>query len=151
MHRAGNPRHDPDRLIWLYDIHLLIAGMSESELLQFAKRAVKEDVQVVCLEAIHKSRDCFATSVPENLLELLSAPSPARSIGRAFDESYLGLIIDDLRSLPGVKSRLGMILELLMPSANDLLLKYNKQNVLWVPVLFLRYLFGGLTKRVSLR
>lgn len=151
LHRAANPDHDPDRLIWLYDIHLLVSGMPESRMLQFSRNAVKESMQSVCLDAIGKSRDCFATQVPDCIYEILLAPSGKYSIGQRFEDSYLGLIIDDLRCLPDTGTRLALLRELLVPSAEELLRKYNKHNVFWIPVLYGRYLLQGLLKRFFFR
>jgi len=151
MHRAGNPNHDPDRLIWLYDIHLLVSAMPETELLEFASRAVGENLQEICSDALEKASACFATGLPVGAMELLATPvEPGDSFDQRLTDSQLGLIIDDLRDLPDIRSRLELLREYLAPSGAYLLERYNKQNPLWVPWLYLRYLLGGFAQRISL-
>ena len=151
VHRAGSERHDPNRLIWLYDIHLLISAMPKSELLEFAHRAVRENVQAICCEAIDRTVACFATSVADQVLEILSAPSVTESAGHRYDNSPLALIFDDLKQLPDMASRLDLLREYLMPPGDYLLNRYHREGRLWIPVLYLRYFFGGLFERISLR
>jgi hypothetical protein len=151
MHRAGSSRHDPDRLIWLYDVHLLVSSMSEQELLSFSARAVSENIQAVCYQAIEKSRRCFATQVPGQVLQILLSPSGPKSIGRRFSNSQLALIFDDLRQMPDLRSKLALLREFLMPPGEYLLGRYGKEGWYWIPPLYFRYLLGGIIERVSLR
>ena len=143
--------HDADRLIWLYDIHLLVSALSEAELFEFAQRAVDENIQAICRDAIEKSRQCFATSVPGQVEEILSAPAKVGSIHQRFSDSQLALIFDDIKQLPDVKSRFELVWEYLVPPGDYLLNRYGKKGWFWVPALYLRYLFGGIFERVSLR
>jgi hypothetical protein len=150
MHRAGSSRHDPDRLIWLFDVHLLVSGMSAEELLSFSAKAVSENIQEVCQEAIEKSRLCFATQVSEQVLQILLTPSEPESLGRRFSNSQLALIIDDLRQLPSSRSKLEFLREFLLPPGEYLLYRYGKEGRYWIPLLYFRYIFGGFFERVSL-
>jgi len=151
VHRAGSQYHDPNRLIWLYDIHLLLSAMPESELLEFVQRAVKENVQTICLDAIERTMACFATSVPDLVLKTLSVPSGAESFDRRYADSPLALIADDLRQLPDMASKLELLREYLAPPGDYLLNRYKRQGRWWIPVLYFRYFFGGLFERISLR
>jgi hypothetical protein len=152
MHRAGNPAHDPDRLIWLFDIHLLASRMPEAELLEFAGRAVDENLQEICREALEKAAACFATGLPAGVMELLAAPVTAPdSFNQRFSNSQLGLIIDDLRELPDMRSRGALIREYLAPPGDYLLNRYGKEKRIWVPLLYCRYLAGGVIDRLSLK
>lgn len=152
MHRAGNPDHDPDRLIWLYDIHLLVSAMGDAEIAEFADRAVLENIQDVCHEALKTVRTRFATRVSHEILEALSQPCAQRASARQrLMDSQLGLIIDDLRELPDIKNRLALVHEYLLPPGDYLLRRYGKQGRSWVPLLYVRYLFSGFIDRVMLR
>jgi len=151
MHLESNPDHDSDRLIWLYDIHLLVSVMSIPALLEFAERAVRENIQVVCRQAVEKSVECFATGVPEEVQAMLSVPEQPILFRRRFSDSPLGLIIDDVRLLPGLKNKAKLIQEYLFPAADYLLDRYGKKGWGWVPVLYFRYLFAGVLERFSLR
>lgn len=64
IHRAGHAgetaqigdivRQGSDRLIWLYDIHLLIGGMSAAELDAFVELAAARQVRAICLNALQR-------------------------------------------------------------------------------------------------
>ncbi|MCI5212557.1 MAG: hypothetical protein D3910_28070 [Candidatus Electrothrix sp. ATG2] len=154
LHRAGTLDVQQDRLIWLYDIYLLLSGMSDMEMVNFAQRAVRKNVQQSCLEAVRKVQDCFPVKVPEQVLDLLSLPLQADSVRERFTKSYLGLISDDLCSLPHPKMRLALLRELLFPTADELFCKYGKgdsssaRKKILLPVLFGRYLVQGLVQRI---
>ena len=151
MHRAGSARHDPDRLIWLYDIHLLMSGLSQRESIEFARRAVRGNIQRECRDAIEKAHECFATSIPEEVLNTLAASGDLDSAGRRFSNSSLGLIVDDLKQLPDIPSRVELMREYLFPSGDYLLARYGRKGLIWVPLLYLKYVLVGLFERVSLR
>ena len=151
MHRAGNPDHDPDRLIWLYDIHLLVSVMPDVQLLRFAQLAVAEHIQGICREAIDKASLYFATRVPAKVQEVLLLPGPDRSPFQRFSRSQLALIFDDLKELPDAASRWELVREFLFPSEKYLLTRYGKEGRGWLPFLYLRYVFGGFFSRVFLR
>lgn len=151
MHRFGNERHDPDRLIWLYDIHLLVSAMSINDLSEFTEKAVQENIQEVCLDALEKSYQYFATNVPNHVLSAMRSPTQPESLKSHFSNSQLALLIDDFRYLPGARSRFGFLREFLMPPADYLLFRYKKEGWYWVPALYVRYLLSGFIERVTLR
>jgi len=151
MHRAGNPHHDPDKLIWLYDVHLLVAGMLQQELIQFANRAVAKNIQEICVDAIHKAGGRFGTDVDDEVIELLSRVKMKHQAKQRFRDSQLALLADDMRNLRGLSDKLKLLKELLIPPGAYLLNKYGKQKRIWVPALYVRYLLDGLQRRLSLK
>ncbi len=150
MHRAGNVNHDPDRLIWLYDLHLLVSGMGPDEQSAFARLALDTGVQDVCLEGIARSREYFNTELSQEAMTLLSDTAYSVTGNASLKNSYLGLVLDDLKNLKSWRARYGLMHELLLPSAGELLRKYDKESLLWVPWLYGRYLFNGLLQRLRL-
>ncbi|HLF32484.1 MAG TPA: nucleotidyltransferase family protein [Xanthomonadales bacterium] len=151
MHRCGNERHDRDRLIWIYDIHLLISSLEELRLREFAQQAVNRNVQQVCLDGVSRAKELFHTHVPSEVLELLDSPEPKQTWSRRFAESNLGLLVDDWKKLPNRQARLGLLQELFMPSTEALMNKYHKTSKAWLPFLYLRQIVGGFKQRLLLR
>lgn len=151
VHRAGNPDHDADRLIWIYDIHLLSMGFSDAEWSEFCDMAVSRSVQEVCRQALQKSAAVFKTTVPAAVMEELLVSPPRESFAHRFRMSQLGLIWDDFREMQGLSCRIAMAGEYLFPSGEYLLDRYDKHGRAWVPILYGRYLVGGLLARFSLR
>ncbi len=144
MHRAGSAKHDPDRLIWLYDLHLLVSGMGPGEQSAFARLALDTGVQDVCLEGIARSSKYFNTELSQEAMSLLSENSYSVAGTASLKNSYPGLVLDDLRYLKSWHDRVGLLRELLLPSSSELLMKYQKKSLVWVPWLYVRYLVGGI-------
>ncbi|MHB8789335.1 MAG: nucleotidyltransferase domain-containing protein [Desulfobulbaceae bacterium] len=151
IHLAGNPLHDASRLLWIYDVHLLATAMHPGELLDLAKLAVARQVQDVCLQALAKSRQCFATSIPAEVMELMSASPDTLSFGKKIAQSNLGLLWDDLLVLPGWRQKYALLRELFFPPKAYLENLYGKTGWMWQPWLYLRHIVGGVVKRVVLR
>jgi len=151
MHRMGNDRHDRNRLIWIHDIHALTTAMDADELLKFAAKTKRLQVQEACLEGLSLSAQCFLTPVPDQVIEMLQAPNPPRSRSVRIAQSNLGLLIDDWKSLADRRSRLGLLKELFWPSSSFLLHKYHKTSKLWLPALYVRQVVSSTFARISLR
>jgi hypothetical protein len=150
LHRAASSYHDPNRLIWLYDVHLLISRMSESEWQDFAQIAVRFGIQDICLEPVVKSCKLFAGEMPEMALRALDKRVSTRAGRSRFEKSHLGLMIDDMRQLRGIRSRMELAREYLIPPGEYLLQRYGKTEPYWVPILYFRYLIAGLFERLTL-
>ena len=151
MHRLGSKNHDRDRLIWIYDIHLLISSMTTAEQTEFAAKAVELDVQEECMDGIVRSCTWFCTRVAAEALELLKAPGQQQNLSTRFNRSNLALLLDDAQRLPDLQSRKLLLCELVLPPATFLEMKYGKSGRWWWPVLYTRHIIEGFLKRLTLR
>ena len=151
MHRKGSVQHDEDRLIWLYDIHLLLGAMTPGQLDEFAVRAVNKQVQAACLDGLQRAQACFNTLVAGAVIDILTAAERAANRSGRFAGSNLSLLIDDLRRLPGRQARWSLVGELFFPPADSLVRKYSTSKRRWLPLLYLRHILGGLSARLTLR
>ena len=151
MHRFGNESHDRNRLIWIYDVHLLVTAMTQLELAEFAAKAVQRGVQDICLDGLSKSQECFETSVPKEVKRQLQTSIRPQVLSRRYHESHLSLLIDDLNALPDFNSKLELLKELFLPSRDYLMKRYGTVNQFWLPLLYLRLVVGGIVRRFSLR
>lgn len=151
MHRRGSSLHDPDRLIWLYDIHLLGSSMSLNDWLAFAERAAGKGIAAVCLDGLLAARASLATVIPDGAIRILGAAElNPQTVGR-YATSHLALLVDDLRQLPGMRPKSRLVAELLFPSGDALLDRYQKQHRAWLPLLYCRQVIGGMFRRLSLQ
>jgi hypothetical protein len=150
MHWAGTIPNHPDRLIWLYDMHLLVSAMSAEELSTFAARAKSGHIQEECHAALVECSRCFGTIISPNIMPGLAGVSRQPAHTSRFARSQLAVILDDLGQLPDWSSRLDLLREYLFPPADYLLSRYGKEDWYWVPLLYCRYLFGGMFQRISL-
>lgn len=147
LHRAREQRKD--RLIWLYDIHLLAEGLTDFELDQFVALADEKKVRALCLDGLEAARACFGTRLPGQLLEALRFGDPYRAepSARLLRESGRSdRFLTDFRAVPGWRSKLRLAREHLLPPADYLLVKYRKKNRLWIPLLVVRRVWEGVWK-----
>ncbi len=112
MHRAGNCNHDPNRLIWIYDIQLLIESLAESQWHDFVCAAVQLKVQGECLDGLRMAEKYFDASIPDWVSRRLKLAEQSGSRKDRYEQSYLALLIDDWKHLSGWKSRVGLFREL---------------------------------------
>ncbi len=148
IHRAGHvnaPFVAPDaahpeenRLIWLYDIHLLATGMSAEELDAFAARAAAKQLRGICLEGLLRARERFATPLSPAVLEALAAPGPVELSARYLSGGKIRQMVGDFLALEGWADRLQWLREIAFPSAVHMRRKYPGAAVSWLPVLYVR-------------
>jgi len=150
MHRQGSAVAERGRLIWLYDIHLLALNMTTEQWKRFADKAVRLGVQGACVSGLKDARTRFMTEIPDDSMQTL-AQTPARTLAKRFSTSNLSLLWDDMKSLPNRRTRRELIGELFFPSSGSLLKKYHKKRLLWLPLLYLQQVLGGMVKRLTLR
>lgn len=73
IHRLAHGRgRDHERLIWLYDLHLLLRALTPAATARFVKESLAMKVGTVCAEALKESRDVLGSPVSDELLEELS-------------------------------------------------------------------------------
>ena len=137
-----------NRLIWLYDVHLLFSGMSTAEKQAFSERAVETGLARVCLDALDTCHDVLETPVPDETRSALSRASDSEPAARYMRASQLGRFWIELGAYPGWSQRLGYIKELVFPSATYMRQKYSDSGESTLLLLYLRRAFGGIRKRV---
>ncbi len=151
MHRCGSQRHDPNRLIWIHDLHVLLSSMSRQQLDAFCAVSTECGVSDIVLDGLAVCMQRFGTAVPHWLLQALAEAervAPARS---RFQTSQLKLLMDDFAQLPAGKSRRGLVRDLFTPPQDSLLRRYGKTHAVWLPFLYCRQIVGGIVSRMMLR
>ena len=93
LHRLGSQSHDPDRLIWIHDIHVLQSSMTEEQLVNFAETAVDKNVQAICLDGLERASEYFGSAFSAQVMQVLRTPALPDSWSRRFSDSDLGLLL----------------------------------------------------------
>lgn len=158
MHRAThrhNPyyvneqaHHDPDRLIWLYDIHLLATRMNESEWSRLLQLATQKGLRAVCLDGMRRAQACFQTQYPAAVLEALAQRGPAEPAARYLNGGKLRQQWMDFAALGSFARQLQWLRESFFPSAAYMQRKYPNPLLRWLPWLYLRRAADGFAKRL---
>lgn len=126
-----------DRLIWLYDIHLLATRLTPAAFKRFGQLAGHRRVRQVCLDGLTLAQRYLGTSLPEDVLDSLAAPGPRELSARYLDAGRMRCLVRDIRSLPAWRDRLQLSKEHVFPPADYMLEKYGMSRRAWLPALYL--------------
>lgn len=145
--RVDGHAHRGDRLIWLYDLHLLVPRLAEAELAELAKRAARHGVAGLCLDAVRAAQRTFGTAVPAALAQSLERDAARAEPSMAFLRSgRRGLLLAEVRALPGWRDRWRLLREHAFPPADYMLHKYATRQRWLLPALYVRRAFGWLAR-----
>lgn len=147
MHRIAHKTEGMEnRLIWLYDIHLLTEKFSDKQWQEFVTLATDKGMCGICLNGIQQTTITFNTKIPEEVISQLEEGASHEKFSTEMGESRLAMEISNLRALPGWKERVGLIKERVFPDTNYMMVKYDTQKKALLPYLYLKRAVGGLFK-----
>jgi hypothetical protein len=159
MHRAHH-LHSPmifegeqgtggDRLIWLYDIYLLVEFMSRQELVEFAALAERKRIRAVCRDGLLRASEYFGTGLPEEVLLALTTKGAVELSAAHLRTGRIHHLLTEIRSLPRWQDRVRLVKEHLFPPMDYMLEKYSVSSRAWLPVLYLKRGIHGVWKRIQ--
>jgi len=134
-----------ERFIWLCDIHLLLANMVQEDVAQFLQIAREKGVLDVCRDGIVAARECFATQLPEKLDHALRQEIRPGPVSGYLHASRISRFVRDVLAVPGIAGKAGFLQEHIFPARDYMQDKYRGSAFTWLPWLYLRRLFGGLS------
>jgi len=148
FHRAWHlGEGDPDRLIWLYDMHLLCLSFGDEDWAAFVEEVQRRGLQPLCLAGLRHLQTVFATAIPPDVDAALSA-APPRGLLNQMHLLQPGLRrkLADLMSLPNWRQRLGLIRETLFPDADYMRQRFGAEARWQLPAAYLRRAIRGFRK-----
>jgi hypothetical protein len=138
LHRVAH-HHDNERLIWLYDIHLLRESMSHEEHGRFWRLAAERRIVTICERSIDLADAWFATSAHDRAADWLSDDERTRiEPSAAFldrDRRRASVLRGDLQSL-GWRSRLRRLRELALPPVAFMRQSFPSAPAVALPALY---------------
>lgn len=159
MHRAthrhydyrvgGEAHHDPDRLIWLYDIHLLASRFTPDEWSQLTLLADRKGLNAIVHEGLTRARDCFSTAMADGIMRALGVDPGAEEPSRYLASGNAVRTWMDVRAMPGWRARLTWLRDTCLPPAEYMHAKYAGASGC-LPCLYARRVFEGVRKRLYL-
>lgn len=161
VHRAGHATEDfrdgdlvrrgSERLIWLYDIHLLAGRLSEGQCDAFGELASARRLRAICHDALQRSRECFGTAIPPRLLESLGRPGEAEPSAAMLSAGEGRRMVADFVALENWRDRARWLRELAFPAAEYMRWKYPDAGAAWLPMLYLRRGLSGIARLATAR
>jgi hypothetical protein len=123
VHRVAH-HFDSNRLIWLYDIHLLSSRLGDTDWSAFVRLAVDRRVASVCRQSLLRTTGAFGSAVPADVLAALAEASErdAEPTARYLASSSTGrhqvdVLVGDLRALRTWADRWQLVKEHVFPPA----------------------------------
>jgi hypothetical protein len=159
MHRSGHKRspyyvdgvahYSGDRLIWVYDIHLLARKLTQDEWHEFMGLATQKGLRAVCLEGLGLAQTCFTTTIASAVIEGLARPGHPEPIEQYMGSSAVRRRWLDFCAIEGWRGKLGLLTENLFPPASYMHQKYRDDGSAWLPWLYVRRMKDGMSKRLQ--
>jgi len=148
IHRVGHHRHN-ERLIWLYDIHLLATGFSFAEEEQFLERAKTKQIRAICLDGLIQAKSWYGTD--SRLIECLADhesawAEPSHSYLTRGSNSLRDMLLD-FREL-SFSGKCRLVREHVFPPASYIRQKYKTSSRLLLPGQYLARAIRGLFRQV---
>ena len=147
LHRVSHiPYGEADRLIWLYDIHLLCNQFSDPDWENFLQLATDKKLAAVVQDSLEKSRLFLNTSLPTQFMEKLASGQEYSIVKPRYHQAKWLYDVSNLQSLPGWKPRLLFLKENLFPPPEYMYAKYRIKQPVILPFLYLFRILGGVPK-----
>ena len=148
MHRVAHLREGTtDRLIWLYDIHLLTQRLADAQWRQVAALAAERALCGPCCDGLDKARLWFGTTLPDEILSRLRADADREQFDlRRFRQPWR-LEWLTFRALPSTTMRLRWLRQYLFPDAGFMREQYGFRHPLWLPWFYGVRIARGIAKR----
>ncbi len=140
IHRVAH-HHGHERLIWLYDIHLLAGALRATEVERFLRIARDRSISAVCEQGLTNACERFGTALPEGLMEGLHQHVARRGQDptAVYLRSHLrkvDVLLSDLRALPTWRPRLTLLREHVFPPADFMRQSYRRSPRAFLPALY---------------
>ncbi len=142
IHRSGHHNKE-ERLIWLYDIHLLANSLNQDQWTQLCHRAHDKRVSGITLNALETCQDIFGTQLSSRALEQLRNSCSANEPSAVFLDQSLSerhYFWADLKSMSTLTAQLGFIRETLFPPPSYVRQQMNTSST---GIAYLKRLFRG--------
>ena len=146
IHRLGH-HHDEERLAWLYDIHLLTQELTDHQWQQLGTRANDKKISTITLDALRLCQQILDTQLDETIIAQLQTSSEAAEPSSVFlkrDLSERHYFWADVKSMSGLRAKLGFIRESIVPSPDYV---RQQMNTPWASVAYIKRFIRGV-KRV---
>lgn len=140
--------HDPDRLIWLHDIHLISGCLGPGEWDEFVRQAEQKGLRAICLEGMEHARACFHTAYPGPVLSALARRGVAEPAARYLAGGVVRRRWMDFVALGTASRRVRWLRESLFPPASYMRAKFPRQPTWMLPWLYIRRSVGGAARRL---
>lgn len=120
IHRIAHGRNTGrNRLVWLYDIHLLFTALDETARAEFTDRALDRQVGALSADALLVCAALFGTELPPGYLRVLQENADLEPSGRLIHASRTRWAVADLMAVQGLGAKARYAKALLLNRRGD--------------------------------
>jgi hypothetical protein len=141
-----------ERLLWIYDVHLLASRLTADQFDAFAAMALERQMAGVCAHELRLAHRVFGTAIPSSVFRRLSAPPrPEPSSAYLSDHRrWHHELLSSVTGLPRWSDRARHLRQVLFPSPQYMLAMYRVRRkalgALILPALYLHRNLNGAWK-----
>ncbi len=147
IHRIVNkPGGNGDRLIWIYDMHLLCNSFTDTDWREFCTLARQKELAGVCLDGLEKSEQFFDTTIPLEYRQNLVKNAGKERVSPHKVYSRRQLYYLDFLSNKGFINKTRQLREHLFPSTQYMMNKYHAKSRLLLPYYYAYRIVHGFKK-----
>ena len=149
MHRVAHlPEGNADRLIWLYDIHVLVQSLSDAQWQSVMTLAEERGVCGPCLDGLRTTQTAFETVVPDEVWGRLRTGADREGwFNPRLARKRWRLEWLNFRALPSTAARLRWLSQHLFPDADFMRRQYGFRHPLGLPWFYGVRIARGIAKR----
>jgi hypothetical protein len=145
VHRVAH-HGNTDCLLWLFDVHLLVDGLSPREHGSFTALAAAKGLRAICVTTLGLAQVAFGghdVVWPRPLPDESTAVEPTAAFLRPGGLRQIDLLKADLAATPLFRTRLQLLQEHLFPSSSFMYARYRTRMKLALPWLYLHRILTG--------
>jgi hypothetical protein len=142
----GSAGYGGNRLIWLYDIHLLAQSFTPENWNNLFRAAAEKGLCSTTLDGLERAKECFGADFPPDVRHALS--KTGEPVMRYLDSGALRRAWIDFSSIRGVADKVRFARETVFPSASYMRAKYAPTSAS-LPWLYARRAAVGLMKTLQ--
>jgi hypothetical protein len=133
VHRVAH-HHNSEKLIWLYDIHVLVSVMAPAQREEFLDLARAKRLRSICASGLDSAQRRFATQHPAGWLDRLKTgsdePIEPTAVFLQHGVRRIDVLMSDLRAVGGWTRKMRLIREHLFPPAAYVRARYGRHTPL---------------------
>jgi hypothetical protein len=144
LHAFGDLPAESPPLVWLYDLHLLLARLDEAGVRAALDTATGWGARSLLLHGLREARAWLGTELPEALVDEVLSPAPEDAASFYLRTTRARHLIDEWLHLPGARAKLGLARDVLWPPDDYLWRRYaTGRDVPTWPLRIHRLVTGG--------
>lgn len=144
----GVAHYEADRLVWLYDIHLLALSFDTTQWRHAIELANAKGLHAVCLESVVAAQARFGTVLPNDVSVSLTLAHSPEAPALYLASGRLRQQWMDFCALGSIRRRWQWAHDLVFPDRTYMLRKYAGMKLRWLPWLYARRAASGVVRNL---